>query len=183
MAITSGNKILKPHEVIIAIGIVCLVFGLILFFAGRWELSQNNFLGSLAPEIEFQSSTGKTVSLSQQQGVVVFINFWASWCTPCMEGMPSLRMLEEHFKNRGFILLAFNIGEANGQTLAGKIASSKLPKNLVFNFSKEQLKPYSIDSLPVSILINKQGKIFKVYRGPQNWMDISILREIETLMK
>ena len=183
MAIPSGNKILKPHEVLIAVGIVCMAFGLILFFAGHWEFSRDEFLGSPAPEIEFQSSNGKNVTLSQNQGAVVLVNFWAAWCAPCMEEMPNLKILEEHFRNKGFILLAFNIGEDNGESIAGKIASSKMPENLIFNFSKEQLKPYSVDNIPVSVLINKQGKIHKVYRGPQNWMDLSILREIENLIK
>lgn len=183
MAIQSGNKILKPHEAIIAIVIVCLAFGLIVFFAGHWEISNEGFLGEPAPEIEYETSGGSKGRLSKQQGAVVLINFWASWCAPCMDEMPSLRMLENHFKNQGFVLLAFNIGEDGADVFNGKIASSKMPENLVFNFSKEQLKPYSIDAIPVSLLINKKGKIFKVYRGPQNWMNISILQEIENLMK
>ncbi len=183
MAIQSGNKILKPYEMFIAMGIICMAFGLIIFFAGRWNLSQENFLGAQAPDIEFQSNSGKNTSLSQQQGVVVLMNFWASWCIPCMEEMPSLTMLENHLKKKGFLLLAFNIGGDRTESLAGKIASSKLPQNLVFNFSKNQLKSYSVDSIPLSILIDKKGKIYKVYHGPQNWMDLSILREIETVIK
>lgn len=183
MAISGGNKVLKTREVLIAVGLVCLAFGLTLFFAGRWDLSTDGFLGEPAPEIEFEAVNGKRASLSEQKGSVVLLNFWASWCVPCMEEMPSLSMLEQHFKNQGFVLLALNIGESGSEVLKGKFPRSKMPGNMVFKFPKEQLKPYSIDSIPVSVLINKQGKISKVYRGPQNWMSISTLQDIEKLLK
>jgi len=183
MTVPSGNKILKPHEVVMAILIVGLSFGLIVYFAGNWELSKDGFLGEPAPEIEYQGGSGKQAALSEQKGSVVLINFWASWCAPCMEEMPSLRMLEEHLKNRGFVLLAFNIGESTRDVRDNMIPGLKLPENLVFNFSKEQLKPYSIDAIPVSVLINKKGKVVRVFRGPRNWMSISALEEIEKLLK
>lgn len=182
MANASGNKILKPHEVLLAMGVVCMTFGLILFFAGRWEISKEEFVGDAAPEIEFQTNNGKSGSLTQQKGAVVLINFWASWCQPCMEEMPALRMLEDHFKDKGFVMFAFNIGGDHAESFQAKVSSSKMPKNLVFNFSKSQLKPYSVDGIPLSVLINKEGKIHRVYRGPQDWMDISVLREIENLI-
>jgi thiol-disulfide isomerase/thioredoxin len=183
MAIPSGNKILKKHEVILAVGIILMAFGLILFFAGRWELKQEGFLGKPAPEIEFELEPGVSNSLSKQQGSVVLLNFWASWCAPCIEEMPSLKMLEDHFKSQGFVLLAFNIEGDAHETLDGKLEKSQLPGNLVFNFPKEQLKPYSVDAIPISILINKRGKIHRVYQGPRNWMKLEVLREIETLIK
>lgn len=182
MAISGGNKVLKTHEIIIAMGAVCLAFGLTLFFAGHWELPSEGFVGETAPEIEFESASGQKMSLSDKRGSVVLVNFWASWCAPCIEEMPSLSMLEQHLKKRGFVLLAFNIGESGSDVLKGKLPSSKMPGNLVFNFPKEQLKPYSIDSIPVSILIDKDGKIQKVYRGPQNWMNIRTIQEIENLI-
>jgi thiol-disulfide isomerase/thioredoxin len=183
MAIPSGNKILKPHEAIIAIGVGCLAFALILYFAGHWELTKDKFLGEPAPEIEFQTKTGKQGSLSQHKGAVILINFWASWCAPCMEEMPQLKMLEEHLRDKGFVLLAFNIEGEEGDSVGAKIANSKLPRNLVFNFSKEQLKSYQVDGIPLSVLINKKGRVAKVYQGAQDWMDLSILREIEKLIR
>ena len=183
MANPSGDKILKRHELILLTGIMLLAFGLILLFAGKWDLNQDDFLGKDATEIEYETASGQSAKLSKQQGSVVLLNFWAAWCLPCMEEMPSLRMLEEHFKNRGFVLLAFNIGGDSVDSVQTKISKDSLPANMVFNFSREQLKSYSVEAIPLSILITKKGKIHKIYRGPTHWMDISILQEIENLMK
>jgi thiol-disulfide isomerase/thioredoxin len=183
MAIPTGDKVLKRHELVLFFGIMILAFGLILMFAGKWELKQDDFLGKDAPEIEYETSRGQSAKLSNQQGTVVLLNFWASWCAPCIEEMPTLKMLEEHFRNRGFLLLAFNIGGDSLETLEGKLPNKSLPENVVFNFPKEQLKSFPVDGIPVSVLISKKGKIYKVYRGPRNWMDLQIIQEIENLIK
>jgi thiol-disulfide isomerase/thioredoxin len=183
MANPDEHKTLKRHEFWLALGIMFMAFGLILLFAGRWEIKQDGFLGTQAPEIQFESKNGVASSLSKHDGSVVLINFWASWCAPCIEEMPSLRMLEEYFQGRGFVLLAFNIGSDDEQGLENKISKINLPQNLIFKFSKEQLKSYPVNGIPVSILLNKSGKIIKVYRGPRNWMNLETLREIENLIK
>ncbi|MBM4317177.1 MAG: TlpA family protein disulfide reductase [Deltaproteobacteria bacterium] len=182
MANNGEHKTLARHEFWLAIGIMLLAFGLILLFAGRWEIKQAGFLGTQAPEIQFESQNGVSSSLSKHDGVVVLINFWASWCASCIEEMPTLRMLEEHFRGKGFVLLAFNIGGDDEESIENKISNINLPQNIIFKFSKEQLKAYPIDGLPVSILITKTGKISKVYRGPRNWMNLETLREIENLI-
>jgi len=160
---------------------VILVIG--LMWGGGSLLNESSYrMSGQAPEIEFEMPTGKQTSVQKLKGQTILLNFWASWCGPCMAEMPSLRMLEEHLRDRGFILLAFNISESREQ-LRGRFAGTDMPDNLIFNFNKEFLRPYGINAIPISVLIDSTGVVHKVYSGPQNWLDIRIRREIENLLK
>ena len=134
-----------------------------------------------APDMGYQTASGQSAKISDSQGKVVLLNFWAVWCAPCMEEMPSLRALEDHFGPQGFLLLAFDVA-GDGESIRGQMDGRKYPKNLVFNFNKDNLAPYGVDSLPLSILIDREGLVKKVYRGPRQWMDTEIIRTIEQLL-
>ena len=73
--------------------------------------------------------------------------------------------------------------DSPGETIYGKIGGIKMPRNVIFNFSKEFLKPYDIHTVPLSILIDKHGVVQKVYTGPRDWMRLEVLREIEAVLK
>lgn len=174
----------KPtREMVIAIVIVTLVIALIVYFAGDPLVKDTRLAPKdQAPEIEFEMPSGKPESIRRLKGSVILLNFWASWCAPCIEEMPSLKMLENHLKDRGFVLLAFNISESKEQ-IRGRLGGTEMPDNLIFTFNKEHLRPYDVNAIPVSVLIDSSGIIRQVYAGPRNWLDINIRREIETLLR
>lgn len=139
--------------------------------------------GMDAPEIEFEAIDGSKASLKQNKGNVILVNFWASWCLPCLEEMPQLKMLENHFGSKGFILFAINVEEQPREKVKNKISRDTMPLNLIYNVAASYLGPYKVKSLPLSILIDKESKIYKVYSGSQNWMDLNMIREIDHLLK
>lgn len=176
------RKEYQGRDVVIALLIVGTMIAAIIYFGKIPQVSTGKFFNKPAPNIEFEMPNGGTTSLARQKGKVILINFWASWCQPCMEEMPSLRMLDNHFRDKGFALFAFNIEETK-ESVRGVIPASDVPVNLIFNFSKEYLKPYDIRSIPVSILIDRFGLIRDVFAGPRNWMDINTINEIEELLR
>ena len=183
MANDAVNKPFKTRDVLIAVASGGLAIALVLYFAGQWELEAHPLVGKPAPEIEYEIKTGKRASVTKQKGSTILINFWATWCSPCMEEMPSLSVLESHFAAKGLVLLAFNIEDHFGENLRAQIAGNRMPRNLIFNFSKEQLRPYNVQSIPLSVLIDQHGVIRKVYSGPRNWMNIGVLKDIEAVLK
>lgn len=164
---------------------VTLIGGVVLaswVFSRASRYSIQKLMGQEAPDIEYVAAEGgPTQNLAQKRGRVILLNFWASWCTPCLQEMPSLRMLENHFANRGFLLLAFNIGEE--ANVKAQLAEKGYPRNLIFQFKKENLRPYGIDQLPISVLLDREGRIRKVYDGERDWADIEYIREIEELLR
>ncbi len=171
------------REIFIALMGMALILAVVITYSGGSLIKDpQKGVPGLAPEIEFQMPGGEATSVRKMKGKTILMNFWAAWCASCMEEMPSLKMLEEHFKDKGLVLLAFNISETQDQ-LRGKFAGGDMPENLIFNFNKEFLRPYDINAIPVSILIDSSGVVRRVYSGPKNWLDIGIRREIEILLK
>jgi len=179
--VTHGKRF-HGTPVALALFFTAIVVAATVYFSSDTKLKNPTLLGKQAPDIEFEMSTGQTTSISKKKGTALLLNFWASWCRPCLEEIPSLHMLEKHFEGQGLVVLAFNMEDA-GEAVRGKIKGLKAPQNLIFNFSKEALRPYHVNSLPISVLIDRFGVIERVYNGPRNWMDLSVLREIEMALK
>ena len=172
----------SAREVWLAVLAGFIGMAIMVFFSGRWHLeTEDGMKGQRAPEIEFEMPDGQSVSVSKQRGTVVLLNFWTSWCQPCMEELPSLRALENHFEKRGLLLLAFNL-EENPENIRGKMQKGEFPRNVIFNFKKEYLRPYHVNTIPLSVLIDREGVVRNVYTGPRNWVSIESIREIEDLL-
>lgn len=139
-------------------------------------------LNQEAPEIEFDMPNGKGSSLKDQRGTTLMLNFWATWCEPCMEEMPDLRALENHFRDRGFVLLALNVQDPDSENLRATIAGEKMPQNLIFRFNRNQLRAYPIEGIPLSLIIDKKGVVRRIYHGPRKWVTPEMIREIETIL-
>ncbi|RFZ83472.1 TlpA family protein disulfide reductase [Mucilaginibacter terrenus] len=120
-----------------------------------------------APEMIFIDRNDKAISLSQLRGKVVVLNFWATWCPPCLAEMPSLNGLQQQFKGNNNV--SFVMVDADGE----------LPKSAKFMADKGyQLFVYRMDdmpgtvfagSLPTTVVINKQGKIVFRHEGTANY--------------
>lgn len=137
-------------------------------------------MGKAAPDIEFTLPGGKRSSIAKQRGRVLLINFWAAWCGPCLIEMPSLRALEQKFPDSELGVFAFHV---EGETEASKQdwRSHGFPKNLVFKFDPRQLEPYRVSTIPLTVLVDKQGVFRKSYFGPRDWTAAEALKDIEGL--
>lgn len=136
-----------------------------------------------APDIEFKLPNGRSSSLKSLRGTPVLINFWATWCEPCLEEMPSLRELERIYRNRGLHVLAINIEDVAEEDLRGRLEGLKLPENLIFQASKSQLAAYKLEGIPVSILLDKNGAVLKTFEGPRDWDSTEMIHQLEALLK
>lgn len=161
---------------------VFIVF--LIAFSRRWFFEPSHpLVGTKAPEIEYTTSEGKPTSLNKQKGMTILMNFWATWCQPCMDEMPSLVALENHYENRGLLLLAFNIEDSVGASIHGRLAGTKMPRNVIYQFNKDSMRPYGVSGIPLSFLIDKHGVVRHVYQGPRDWMRIESLKEIESVLE
>jgi thiol-disulfide isomerase/thioredoxin len=137
---------------------------------------------NLAPQMEFSLPDGTKASLDQFKGNYVLVNFWATWCEPCLEEMPSLRALDLLYKNRGLRVLAINIQETPKEKLEESLEKIALPENTVFNVKRSQISRYQLEGIPFSILINKAGKPIKTFEGSREWTSRAVLAEINQLI-
>lgn len=123
-------------------------------------------VGSQAPDFELPSAQG-SVKLSNNQGKVVYLDFWASWCGPCRESFPWMNAMQAKFKQKGLQVIAINLDAKNDD--AQKFLSQHAAQFTVL-FDPKGVTPrqYGVKGMPTSFLINKDGKILVQHRGFNN---------------
>jgi thiol-disulfide isomerase/thioredoxin len=110
----------------------------------------------------------------------VLVNFWASWCTPCVREMPSLQRLQEAMNGKPFTLLAINVEEP--LNTVWKFATRfGIHFPLLLDRDGQTAFDWGIDLYPTSFLIDPQGHIRYVAYGPRQWDNPEMIKVIEVL--
>ncbi len=151
---------------------VVLIFLFTSNIFGQKENLEGIEVGAMAPEIELSGLAGETVSLSQLQGKIVLINFWASWCAPCRKKSPYLRAIFNEYKEldfedgeKGFVI--FNVSLDKNE-IAWKNSIRKDSVGAFINVGDMKgwdctaAKTYNIRKIPTSLLLDGTGKIIAI---------------------
>jgi thiol-disulfide isomerase/thioredoxin len=116
--------------------------------------------GAISPTFELNDINGRTISLNQLKGKLVYIDIWATWCMPCIKEIPSLKKMEEHFEGKDiqFVSICKSSSKERWKKMVeeeelGGIQIYAPDKNISF------FKDYSVQGIPRFILIDKNGKI------------------------
>ena len=121
-----------------------------------------------APDFTIQDLKGNTWKLSDLRGKVVFLNFWATWCPPCREEMPSMKALYEDMDKSKFEMLTILINDqpANGEAFARQLG---LDFPILVDQEGRIGALYGLTGVPETFLIDAQGILRQKYIGPQQW--------------
>jgi thiol-disulfide isomerase/thioredoxin len=120
-------------------------------------------------------------SLPDYRGKVVLVNFWASWCPPCIYEMPELTRLKTRLAGRPFEILAINVGEKKYRVRKfTKVINFDLP--VLLDTSSDTFNAWGVKTLPTSFLVDADGRIRYRVRGNPGWENETTLSLIETLM-
>ena len=123
-------------------------------------------------EISFKNEEDKNVSLSEYKNKLLILNFWATWCEPCKEEMPSLQNLQKNTSFKNLKILPINIGQEDKDTIKKFFSDVKINTFEIFYDSDIKLaKKFSLRGIPTSILINKDGYEFAKIIGSINFED------------
>ena len=123
-------------------------------------------------EISFKNGEDKNVSLSKYENKLLILNFWATWCEPCKEEMPSLQNLQNNPNFKNLTILPINIGQEDKNSIKRFFSDVKINSFEIFYDSDVKLaKKFSLRGIPTSILINKDGFEFAKIIGSINFED------------
>jgi thiol-disulfide isomerase/thioredoxin len=124
---------------------------------------------------------GKTQSLTDYRGKVVLVNFWASWCMPCVQELPDLTQLKQHLAGRPFEILALNVGERENRV---KHFAQRMRFNLpvLLDISSKVFNEWDIKIMPTSYLIDANGGVRYRALGNPGWDKEQTLFIIEKLI-
>jgi len=124
--------------------------------------------GSAAPSFRLARYEGGTLALDELRGKVVMLDFWATWCPPCVAELPSLSKLAKEFEAKGLVLVAAHRDEGSAARAdVGRFVAKRAPElaqNIVFANDATAAK-YRIDAIPTLYFIGRDGKVIDSYSG------------------
>ena len=147
--------------------VIAIVIGSLSSLIGCYSGSHPARIGSNAPDFTVQDSDHK-VTLSQFRGQVVVLNFWATWCPPCVEETPSLVQMQARFKNKGVVVLAVSI-DADDSEYHKFLKDYSVNMVTVRDEAQKAARLYGTFGWPESYVIDRNGVIRRKFIGPVDW--------------
>jgi thiol-disulfide isomerase/thioredoxin len=140
---------------LIAILVVILTAGLVITgcTTGSEPIAT---VGEAAPNFELQNLDGQSISLSSLKGSPVLINFWATWCGPCVSEMPYIQEINKEWSDKGLIVLAINLGD-NASQAEQFLQDHNLSLPVLLDTNKVVAPKYGIRAIPTTFFIDKNG--------------------------
>jgi thiol-disulfide isomerase/thioredoxin len=133
------------------------------------------------PPLATRTLEGRNVDLKDFQGRVVLVNFWATWCGPCKEELPSFVKLRQKLAGRPFELVTVNDGESEG-TISRYLARAKLDLPVWIGPPNSAATGWNVQGLPMTFLVDSKGHVRYWVYGERNWTEGESFKLIETLL-
>ena len=139
-------------------------------------------LNKPATDFTLPDLKGKPFKLSSLRGKAVLLDFWATWCGPCIEDIPTLKALQRKFQAKGFTVLAVSLDDLSPKEVALFTKDHQVTYPVVMTGGQDKIPDgYNIFGLPVAYLISPAGVIVRQYFGPKDGGEVG--RDIEATLK
>ncbi len=124
--------------------------------------------GKAAGDFTLPLLDGKRFRLSEHQGRPVFINFWATWCPPCLEELPAMERLWREHRERGLVMVAVSL-DTDPKLVGTFVAKHGFTFQVVVDSKLDVANAYGVRALPATVLVDRQGKLVALALGPRAW--------------
>ena len=121
-----------------------------------------------APLFILKDLNKKEIYINDYKGKVVLLNFWATWCQPCILEMPAIEKLYSTFKDKGFVVLAVSIDQ-NRIKVKSFVKKHNLSFPVLLDSNQEVMKAYNVTEIPASYLVNRNGIVKGFALGAREW--------------
>ncbi len=135
-----------------------------------------------APDFTVAGLDGPPVRLRDFAGQVILLNFWATWCPPCREEMPSLERLYRRFQSRMFTVVALSIDSRGEEVVRPFVKGLGLTFPVGLDSKMSVAGEYRVAGLPTSILIGESAGITAIAVGPRDWDSPAAHQVIEKML-
>lgn len=139
--------------------------------------------GKVAPDFTLKDLDGRQVRLSDFRGKVVFLNFWATWCPPCREEIPSMVRLNQLMEGKPFQMLAVSIDEGGKDAVDNFLKNSGTMLPALLDTNQSTSKRYGTTGVPETFILDKKGVIVKKVVGGMDWSDPQVVAFFNEIMK
>lgn len=162
--------------------IVLIFLGAVAYFGYFAPESSGVQVGEQAPAFSLRDQSGQVISLQSLSGTPVLLNFWATWCPPCVWEMPSLQGLADHFSAQDLKVIAVSVDEQGWPVINSFLQTVPLDFTIVLDPTGEVASQYGTYQLPETYLLDANGKVLQKYIGPREWDQQGLLQEISKLL-
>ena len=122
--------------------------------------------GLLPPKVELEYLSGAKVSLRDFKGKIVLVNFWATWCPPCIAEMPSLQALQDSLGSENFFVVGIATQDEK-KDVEEFLKSSKISFPILLDFYGELSRKFEVAGYPETFLLDRDGR-FLMFPDPKN---------------
>ncbi|MFZ3092052.1 MAG: TlpA disulfide reductase family protein [Nitrospirota bacterium] len=140
-------------------------------------------IGRPAPDFTLKDTSGKNASLKDYKGRVVMINFWATWCPPCRQEMPSMEELFKEYNKKGFEILAISSDSQGEKIVKPFMEFYELNFRALMDPEGNVHSIYGVTAIPTTYIVDKQGNVTHKIMGPMDWKDKKSKEMIERLLQ
>lgn len=152
---------------------------LIVLLAGCYGGSRPRHIGQAAADFTVQDSDRK-VALNQFRGQVLVLNFWATWCPPCVEELPSLMTMQNRMKGSGVVVLAISV-DVDGNAYHRFLKEHDVSLLTVRDPDEKVSKIYGTSGWPETFIIDRQGIVRRKFVGPVDWTSPEVMQFLSKL--
>tara|TARA_Y100001960_G_scaffold81128_1_gene86530 strand:- start:116 stop:667 length:552 start_codon:yes stop_codon:yes gene_type:complete len=130
----------------------------------------------------FKNHKDKEIKFSEFKGKVLLVNFWATWCVPCIKEMPSLDRLKTKF-DKDFDIIAISVDRDGVEKVTSFFNENKI-NNLekFFDIKNSLAKEMDLFGVPTSFFVNKKGNVIGYYQGDMEWDNMTVIKFIDYLI-
>ncbi len=139
--------------------------------------------GYIAPSFSLRNLKGNLEGLDDHAGKVIIVNFWATWCAPCVKEMPSFESLYRRYRSQGLTLLAVSLDKGDSSKVQEFVDKHKLSFPVLLDTDGVAEKLYPSFTIPFTYVINKQGRVAARVDGAKDWESPETFKAVEYLLK
>lgn len=172
---------------------LCILLAVLILFCFSIQIKGNNLFlktgiqpikkNGIAFNFCLKDLKGRKVELKDFKGKVIFLNFWATWCGPCKEEMPSMEALYQQFKEKDFVFLTISVDYGGINAVKEFIKKNHYTFPVLLDPKCETLEVLKVKGIPTTIIIDKKGKMIGKAVGPRNWKNSEFISLLNMLLE
>ena len=184
-----GKRFIRLKDGLLGLLIIVALILLVLRFQKmgnpQQEINFNQLKpkeGYLAPKFTLRNLRGNLEGLDDHAGKVIVVNFWATWCAPCVKEMPSFETLYRRFRSQGLTVLAVSLDKDRSAKVQEFVDKYKLSFPVLLDTEGVAEKLYPSFTIPFTYVLDKQGRVAARIDGAKDWESPETFKAIEYLL-